>query len=153
MRIWIVALGSKARDTYDQIAGIYLDRLAAYVPSSGGRSGLETLQFRSEKVFWDAVNLEHQRTAPLVVLLDEAGRNMASAAFARWLGRQRSEGRQLLIFATGPADGWSEASRARAGMLLSLGPMTLPHELARVVLCEQVYRAFTILAGHPYHRS
>ena len=55
------------------------------------------------------------------------------------------------MFAVGPADGWSEPSRARAAFTLSLGRMTLAHELARVVLLEQVYRAFTILKGHPYH--
>jgi 23S rRNA (pseudouridine1915-N3)-methyltransferase len=53
--------------------------------------------------------------------------------------------------AIGPADGWSDTARQRADLLLSLGRITLPHQLARVVLAEQVYRAFTILAGHPYH--
>jgi len=56
-----------------------------------------------------------------------------------------------VLFAVGPADGWSAEARNRAQLLLSLGAMTLPHELARVVLAEQVYRACTILAGHPYH--
>ncbi len=55
------------------------------------------------------------------------------------------------MLAIGPADGWSTAARARAGLLLSFGAITLPHELARVVLAEQIYRALTILAGHPYH--
>jgi 23S rRNA (pseudouridine1915-N3)-methyltransferase len=72
---------------------------------------------------------------------------------AEWLRNQRDEGRQRIIFALGPADGWSDTDRARAGLLLSLGLMTLPHELARVVVSEQLYRAFTILAGHPYHRD
>ena len=67
------------------------------------------------------------------------------------MGRQRDQGQQSLFFAIGPADGWSEEARKRANLLLSLGPMTLPHELARVVLSEQIYRAFTILSGHPYH--
>jgi 23S rRNA (pseudouridine1915-N3)-methyltransferase len=58
---------------------------------------------------------------------------------------------QRLIFAVGPADGWSEKGCARANLLLSFGRITLPHQLARVVLAEQLYRAFTILAGHPYH--
>ena len=77
---------------------------------------------------------------------------MSSESFAQWLGRERDQGRQLLIFAIGPGDGWSQDSRRRAVEALSLGPMTLAHELARVVLCEQIYRALTILAGHPYHR-
>ena len=56
-----------------------------------------------------------------------------------------------IVLAIGPADGWSAPARARASLLLSFGPITLPHELARVVLAEQLYRALTILAGHPYH--
>jgi 23S rRNA (pseudouridine1915-N3)-methyltransferase len=88
----------------------------------------------------------------VLVLLDGQGKQFSSEELARWLRRQRDEGQPRVVFAIGPADGWSHAERAQAGMLLSLGPMTLPHELARVVLSEQIYRAFTILAGHPYHR-
>ncbi len=86
-----------------------------------------------------------------LVLLDNRGRNQSTEQFAEWLRRQRDSGTQRLIFAVGPANGWSEASRERAGLLLSLGSMTLPHELAVVVLAEQIYRAFTIIEGHPYH--
>ncbi len=57
----------------------------------------------------------------------------------------------MLIVAVGPANGWSVQARSRANLLLSLGPMTLPHALAQVVVAEQIYRALTILAGHPYH--
>jgi 23S rRNA (pseudouridine1915-N3)-methyltransferase len=76
---------------------------------------------------------------------------MSSEAFAAWLGAKRDEGAQQLVFAIGPANGWSDAARQRASLLLSLGPMTLAHALARLVAAEQIYRAFTILAGHPYH--
>lgn len=76
---------------------------------------------------------------------------MSSEAFAKWLGTRRDGGEQHVVVAVGPADGWSEEARKRADLLLSLGPMTLPHALARLVAAEQVYRAFTILAGHPYH--
>ena len=76
---------------------------------------------------------------------------MSSETLAEWLGRQQDSGTQRLIFAIGPADGWSGEARKRANLLLSLGPMTLSHELAAVVLAEQVYRAFTILKGLPYH--
>ncbi len=76
---------------------------------------------------------------------------MTSTAFATWLGARRDEGTQHIVFAIGPADGWSQAARTRAALLLSLGPMTMAHALARVVMAEQLYRAFTILAGHPYH--
>ena len=91
------------------------------------------------------------KTAPLLVLLDSRGKSFSSEAFAGWIGQQRDSGRQAIAFAIGPASGWSEDARAKAGLLLSLGAMTLPHELARVVLLEQLYRAFTILSGHPYH--
>ena len=74
-----------------------------------------------------------------------------SDEFAERLGYLRDNGTQHLVLAIGPADGWSAAARQRANLLLSLGRMTLPHQLARVVLAEQVYRALTILAGHPYH--
>lgn len=114
---------------------------------------MEAPLFHSEEAFWNALERERGRTAPFVVLLDEAGTQMNSDEFARWIGRQREQGRQLVVFVIGPADGWSAESRSRAGLLLSLGRMTMAHELARVVLCEQVYRSLTILAGHPYHRG
>jgi 23S rRNA (pseudouridine1915-N3)-methyltransferase len=91
------------------------------------------------------------RTRAYVVLLDSRGQEYSSEEFAGRIGRLRDEGTQRLVLAIGPADGWSAEVRQRADVLLSLGRMTLPHQLARVVLAEQVYRAFTILAGHPYH--
>ncbi len=57
----------------------------------------------------------------------------------------------MIVFAIGPASGWSDGARKSAQTMLSLGPMTLPHEMARLVVAEQLYRAFTIVAGHPYH--
>ena len=97
--------------------------------------------------------LERQtgRTAPAAVLLDSRGRQMTSESLAAWLGARRDEGTHTLVFAVGPPDGWSEAARKRAQLLLSLGPMTLAHSLARLVMAEQIYRAYTILTGHPYH--
>ena len=86
-----------------------------------------------------------------LILLDSRGRSFSSEQFAAWLRGQRDQATPRLVFAIGPADGWSDAARTRAGLLLSLGAMTLPHELAAVVLAEQIYRAFTILEGHPYH--
>jgi len=147
---------------------MYLDRMTPLLRGAGGKPSVEAPLFRSEEALWEAIGRERARTEPLVVLLDERGKTMASETFAAWLGRERDEGRQLIIFAVGPADGWarqrstisdrrSEKGKGTAGdsqaVLLSLGPMTMAHELARVVLCEQVYRALTILKGHPYHRS
>jgi 23S rRNA (pseudouridine1915-N3)-methyltransferase len=87
------------------------------------------------------------------VLLDSRGRQLASTEFAQWIGARRDQGTQHMVFAIGPADGWSENARmlGSPGMLLSFGVMTMAHELARLVLAEQLYRACTILAGHPYH--
>ncbi len=91
------------------------------------------------------------RTPPFLVLLDSRGKQLSSEALSLWMGKQQDGGTQRIVFAIGPADGWSEPTRQRANLLLSLGPMTLAHELAAVVLAEQIYRAFTILKGLPYH--
>jgi 23S rRNA (pseudouridine1915-N3)-methyltransferase len=121
-----------------------LDRIAAYAK-------VEAPSYKSEELFFQAMDKQRSRTAPCLVLLDSCGRQFTSEQFAAWLGKQRDEGRQTVVFAIGPADGWSDDACKRADLLLSLGLMTLPHELARAVLSEQVYRAFTILSGHPYH--
>lgn len=76
---------------------------------------------------------------------------MSSEAFAAWIGAKRDEGSQQVVFAVGPASGWSDAARKRAQILLSLGQMTIAHALARLLMAEQIYRACTILTGHPYH--
>ncbi len=91
------------------------------------------------------------RTPPYLVLLDSRGKQLSSETLAAWLGKQQDSGTQRIVVAIGPADGWSELARQQANLLLSLGPMTLAHELAAVVLAEQIYRAFTILKGLPYH--
>jgi 23S rRNA (pseudouridine1915-N3)-methyltransferase len=86
-----------------------------------------------------------------LVLLDSRGEALSSEELATLLGARRDAGQQTIVFAIGPASGWSDRARSQAQTTLSLGRMTLPHELARLVLAEQLYRAFTILAGHPYH--
>ena len=93
------------------------------------------------------------RTLPILILLETRGKQLSSEEFAAHLGRLRDSGTQSLILAIGPADGWTAAARARASLILSFGPITLPHELARAVLAEQIYRALTILANHPYHSA
>ena len=87
------------------------------------------------------------------VLLDERGKAMASEDFAALLGRWRDEGVRETRFMIGAADGHSDAERAAADLLLAFGPATWPHMIARAMLMEQLYRATTILAGHPYHRA
>ena len=85
------------------------------------------------------------------ILLDPTGRALDSAGFTRLVKKAEDDGRDLL-FIIGGADGLPEAWKPRADLLLALSPMTMPHELARVVLAEQIYRALTTLRGHPYPR-
>lgn len=87
------------------------------------------------------------------VLLDERGDNLDSAGFAAMLGRWRDEGVREARFLIGAADGHEAKARAAADLLLAFGKATWPHLLARAMLAEQLYRATTILSGHPYHRS
>jgi 23S rRNA (pseudouridine1915-N3)-methyltransferase len=89
----------------------------------------------------------------VIVALDERGQDLSSGAFAQRLGRWRDDGERAVAFLIGGADGLSPAARDRADLLLAFGRMTWPHMLARVMLAEQLYRATTILAGHPYHRA
>lgn len=87
------------------------------------------------------------------VLLDERGRQMSSEEFAALLGKWRDEGVRETRFLIGAADGHGDAARARADLLLGFGAMTWPHLMARAMLMEQLWRATSIIAGHPYHRS
>jgi len=93
--------------------------------------------------------LEADRAAT-VVLLDAGGKNLDSNALAKWLGELRDRGTREVIFLCGDADGFPEALRQRAHQKLSLSTLTFSHELARVMLAEQLYRAFAILSGSPY---
>lgn len=88
-----------------------------------------------------------------LIALDERGKALDSAAFAALMARQADSGVADLAFAIGGADGHDEAVTARAERLLSLGPMTWPHMLVRALMAEQLFRAQSILTGHPYHRA
>jgi 23S rRNA (pseudouridine1915-N3)-methyltransferase len=135
---------SRAGDEFNSLTALYVERTSAFMPC-------DTASFRSQRDFVEWLSRKQAR-APLVpVLLDSRGRQMNSEAFAAWIGARRDQGTRHIVFAVGPADGWSADSREKAHLLLSVGPMTLPHSLARLVLAEQLYRACTILAGHPYH--
>jgi 23S rRNA (pseudouridine1915-N3)-methyltransferase len=148
MQLTLAYVGAKggAKDAYEALVREYAERCSAYA-----RCGMEA--FRTEEALLAWLSRLKGRAAPMTVLLDGRGKAMSSEALAKWLGARRDEGAQQIVFAVGPADGWSEAARAQAGLLLSLGPMTLAHALARLVMAEQMYRALTILAGHPYHRQ
>ncbi|HEY0760537.1 MAG TPA: 23S rRNA (pseudouridine(1915)-N(3))-methyltransferase RlmH [Acidisarcina sp.] len=153
MKILIASVASRSRNSSrkparnspcDALVSLYLDRIAAYAP-------VESLTFSTEDALFLHVEKLRARTSPSVVLLDSRGKLLNSEDFAAWLARLKDSGRQQLVLAIGPASGWTGARRAQAETLLSFSPMTLPHELMKVVLAEQVYRAFTILTGHPYH--
>jgi 23S rRNA (pseudouridine1915-N3)-methyltransferase len=135
---------SAAKDSIDALIQFYLERCSAF-------ARCQSEVFKSEEALLEWLSRQQGRTPALAVLLDSRGRQMSSEVFAAWLGARRDEGAQHIVLAIGPANGWSEAARQRAYLLLSLGPMTLAHSLARLVLAEQIYRAFTILTGHPYH--
>ena len=135
---------SGSKDEFDPLARMYLERCSTF-------ARCHSEAFRSEEAMLEWLNRQHARTPAVAVLLDSRGRQMNSEAFAGWLGARRDEGAQHIVFAIGPTSGWSDAARERAQLVLSLGPMTLAHALARLVMAEQLYRAFTILTGHPYH--
>ena len=118
-----------------------------YVKRIGRYAQAEPLELRSEPALLELV----EKTRPVFVLLDIHGKQLSSEELAEFLVVQQERGTKQLLFAVGPADGFSEAAQHAANSRISLGKLTLPHELARVVLLEQLYRAFTILAGHPYH--
>jgi 23S rRNA (pseudouridine1915-N3)-methyltransferase len=118
-----------------------------YVGRLKHRGDIEGVELASE-----AALLKMKEKAPhTLVLLDQRGRQMTSEEMAEMLEAHQMRGTHTLVFAIGPADGFSQETRHAADFVLSLGKMTLAHELARVVLLEQLYRGFTILKGHPYH--
>lgn len=146
MNLTLAHVGSKAgaKDEFNAATEAYLGRCSAL-------GHCKTEAFRSEAALLDWLKRLEGRTPAVAVLLDSRGRQMTSEAFAAWLGARRDEGTQQVVFAIGPADGWSETARGRAQLLLSLGAMTLAHALARLVMAEQLFRAQAILTGHPYH--
>ena len=114
-------------------------------------SPTETASFASEAALLAAAERQPARPAAALVLCDSRGELVSSESLADFVRQQRDTGTQRMIFCIGPADGWTAATLARAARTISFGRITLPHELARAVMAEQVYRALTILAGHPYH--
>jgi len=148
MKITLAAIaprrGRSKTEATDRLIADYIERATRFVPC-------DSELFDTETMLINWLNRQPGRAAAYAILLDSRGQQFSSDEFAAQLGRIRDEGIQRLVFAIGPADGWSPAARQRANLLFSFGRITLPHQLARVVLAEQVYRALTILAGHPYH--
>ncbi len=138
VKLNIVWIGRTKQRAIDDLTAEYLKRLSRYVAAEG-------LELPSE-----AALLKKADKATLV-LLDARGKQLSSEELARFLDEHQNRGTQALLFAVGSADGFSKSVSGKSTFQLSLGRMTLAHELARVVLLEQLYRAFTILKGHPYH--
>ena len=143
MRLHIAWIGRTKSPPIQSLTAEYLKRLSRF----GACQGQE---LPSEAALLKLLENKH-RTRPMLVLLDSRGRQLSSEEIANFLEYHQSHNTQELLFAIGPADGWSDATRKAADTILSFGKITLPHELARVVLLEQLYRGFTILKGHPYH--
>jgi 23S rRNA (pseudouridine1915-N3)-methyltransferase len=148
MKITLISITPRRNKTKaeaaDMLAADYIKRSTRYIPC-------ESQLFESEAALFEWIDKQAGRVPVQLILLDSRGQTLSSEEFAQVLGRLRDGSAQQLVLAIGPADGWSADARARANLLFSLGRITLPHQLARVVLAEQVYRALTILAGHPYH--
>ena len=125
----------------NRIAEDFVERASRYAPTT------------MREIRADRVDLYSKHPSAEHIYLDPAGRTMDSQAFSRVFAKAEMTGRDL-VFLVGGADGLPAASRSRCetggGWLLSLSPMTFPHELARTMLAEQIYRAFAILRGHPY---
>lgn len=139
MLLHIVARGRIGRSPESELVDRYLKRIAwptrvTELPDSGGR-------------------VPPREPGTVAVALDERGAMLTSMAFAEKLGRWRDDGRREIRFLIGAADGHGEAGREDADFLLAFGIATWPHMLARAMLAEQLWRATSILAGHPYHRE
>ena len=149
MKIKVAWIGKTKEPAIEALTEEYLKRMSRYAEVAG-------LALKDEAAILSLANGERQQNRPQnkerykLVLLDSRGKQFSSQELAEFLEREQVNATPLL-FAIGGSDGFSEEARRNAGVMLSLGKMTLPHELARVVLVEQLYRAFTILKNHPYH--
>lgn len=156
MKLTIAAVGRLRAGPEAALLGDYLDR-AGRTGRQLGLGPVRVIEIDERKAA--AADRQADRLVNAIpedaeaMALDERGEALTSAAFASLLADRRDAGVGELAFLIGGADGHGSAARERAGRLLSLGPMTWPHVLARVMLAEQIYRACSILAGKPYHRA
>ena len=160
MRIAVLAVGRMKAGPERELLERYLSRARALgrglgVPALEATEVDEGRGRSAEERKREEATALTARIAPgsTLVTLDERGRSLTSQAFAERIGGLVERGAPMLVFAIGGADGFDAAFRDRAAEVLSFGAATLPHQLVRVVLAEQLYRAFTILSRHPYHRA
>ena len=141
MKLRLLMLGKTRRDGARTLIDDYIARIRRY-------ANVEVTELRDTgPAALRKLKLDSSAT---IVLLDAAGKQFTSQQFAKWLGDLRDRGTRELVFLCGDAEGFPADLRAAAKQKLSLSTLTMPHEFARVVLTEQIYRAFAILAGHPY---
>lgn len=142
MRLKLVWIGRTKEAAIKSLVAEYTKRTSRYIQ-------VETQEFASEDTFlkW----LEKITPRPFFVALERQGRELSSEELAEFIDKHQTRGTQAMLCAIGPADGWSDTALKQSQYQLSMGKLTLPHELALVVLTEQIYRAFTILKKHPYH--
>ena len=144
MKIKVAWIGKTKDPAIQALTADYLKRLNFYSEAEGIVLSDETALLKYKEK-------SGTRPAHSIVLLDPRGKQLSSEQFAEFLENHQNRNPHPLLFAVGSASGFTEETRKSASFLLSLGKMTLSHDLARVVLLEQLYRAFTILKGHPYH--
>jgi|SRR3954447_24673000 len=160
MRVVVIAVGRLKQGPERELAGRYRERFDEVGRRLGFR-GLEDHEIPESRARDAATRMADETTAisaqipdkSVLVALDERGDSLDSASLARQLGRWRDEGVANTIFVIGGADGLSPDLRRKAKLRLAFGAATWPHQMVRVMLLEQLYRAATILAGHPYHRA
>ena len=144
MKIKVAWIGKTKEPAIEALTDEYLKRISRYAQVTG-------LALKDEAAILSlASGQQRSKERYKLVLLDSPGKQLSSEELAKFLEREQVNAVPLL-FAIGGSDGFSDRAQRQAGFTLSLGKMTLPHELARVVLAEQIYRAFTILKNHPYH--
>ena len=144
MKLKIAWIGKTRSSAIQSLTDEYLKRLKHC-------ADVEGLSLKDEAALLKLSEPGARPVRHVLVLLDTRGQQLSSEEFAKWLGEHQDRNPSPLLFAVGSADGFRDETRRAATFVLSLGKMTLAHELARVVLLEQIYRAFTILKGHPYH--
>jgi 23S rRNA (pseudouridine1915-N3)-methyltransferase len=158
MRLGILCVGRLKAGPERELYARYAERVAAM--RNLGLAGLDLLEIDESRARSPAERMAQEGSAMLaalpvgagLVVFDERGRAATSADFARLVETERDRGVKSLCFAIGGSEGLAAVMRERAQAVFSFGAMTLPHQLVRVLAAEQIYRAMTILSGHPYHR-
>ena len=160
MRVGIYAVGRLKAGPEKELASRYLDRFAKAGPACG-LEFLRSVEIAESRASNAATRKREEATeltkampeGALVIILDERGKALDSQEFADLIGDHRDRGQRDIAIVIGGADGVDPELREKTKLVLNLGRMTWPHQLVRILVAEQLYRAVTILSGHPYHRA